>query len=290
MKDYYAILGVAKNASQDDIVKAYRKLAMKYHPDRNQGDGQKEAEEKFKEAKEAYEVLSDAAKRSHYDHGGSTSGHSEIDDILDQLRRARGQHFQQFKQVAEVVHNVSLADAYKGFTVQLQGPDGKPIKVEVGPGTPHGYRSPFNVNDNLTLIIVTNIIDKFRVSDPSNVGFGTKVIDGVRQVYLETGDIETTVDVPAIDVLLGGWVKVTDFLGDVVDVRVPAGLNSHQRLRVKGKGYVNWFHQLKRPEFNRSDLYIRVNPIFGNPKDIDIEKAKALVTLIESFQPKKDDA
>ena len=59
-RDYYDILGVPKNASEEDIKKAYRKLAMKHHPDRNQGDDAKKSEEKFKEAKEAYEMLSDA--------------------------------------------------------------------------------------------------------------------------------------------------------------------------------------------------------------------------------------
>ena len=62
-KDYYDTLGVAKNASDQDIKKAYRKLAMKHHPDRNQGDSAKAAEEKFKEAKEAYEMLSDDQKQ-----------------------------------------------------------------------------------------------------------------------------------------------------------------------------------------------------------------------------------
>jgi len=73
-KDYYDTLGVPKNASDDDIKKAYRKLAMKYHPDRNQGDN-KAAEEKFKEAKEAYEMLSDAQKRAAYDQ----YGHAGVD-------------------------------------------------------------------------------------------------------------------------------------------------------------------------------------------------------------------
>ena len=74
-RDYYEVLGIAKNASEDDIKKAYRKMAMKHHPDRNQGDGAKAAEEKFKEAKEAYEMLSDAQKRQAYDQ----FGHAGVD-------------------------------------------------------------------------------------------------------------------------------------------------------------------------------------------------------------------
>jgi molecular chaperone DnaJ len=70
-KNYYDILGVSKTASQDEIKKAYRKIAIKYHPDKNQGN--KEAEEKFKEASEAYSVLGDAEKRKEYDNPMSTS-------------------------------------------------------------------------------------------------------------------------------------------------------------------------------------------------------------------------
>ncbi len=74
-KDYYDTLGVPKNASDEDIKKAYRKQAMKHHPDRNQGDAGKAAEEKFKEAKEAYEMLSDSQKRAAYDQ----YGHAGVD-------------------------------------------------------------------------------------------------------------------------------------------------------------------------------------------------------------------
>jgi molecular chaperone DnaJ len=74
-RDYYDVLGVPKNASEEEIKKAYRKLAMKFHPDRNQGDEGKAAEAKFKEAKEAYEMLSDGDKRAAYDQ----YGHAGVD-------------------------------------------------------------------------------------------------------------------------------------------------------------------------------------------------------------------
>ena len=92
-RDYYEVLGVGKNAAADEIKKAYRKVAMQFHPDRNPGD--KEAEEKFKEAAEAYEVLSDADKKAKYDRyghqafapgsGGFSGGNGNMDDIFSQF-------------------------------------------------------------------------------------------------------------------------------------------------------------------------------------------------------------
>ena len=90
-RDYYEILGVAKNAGEDEIKKAYRKLAIKYHPDKNPDD--KHAEEKFKEAAEAYEVLSDPEKRQRYNQfghagvgsAGGFSGGMNMDDIFSQF-------------------------------------------------------------------------------------------------------------------------------------------------------------------------------------------------------------
>ena len=101
-RDYYEVLGVSKEASEDEIKKAYRKIAIKYHPDRNPGD--KEAEEKFKEAAEAYSVLSDQQKRQQYDQfgfdgpnmgggfGGFGGGGFSMDDIFSMFGDVFGGH------------------------------------------------------------------------------------------------------------------------------------------------------------------------------------------------------
>ena len=101
-RDYYEVLGIDKNASEDDIKKAYRKIAIKYHPDRNPGN--KEAEEKFKEAAEAYDVLHDPQKRQQYDQfgfngpnmgggfGGFGGGGFSMDDIFSMFGDVFGGH------------------------------------------------------------------------------------------------------------------------------------------------------------------------------------------------------
>lgn len=100
-RDYYEVLGVSRNATAEEIKKAYRKKAIEYHPDKNPGD--KDAEEKFKEAAEAYEVLGDANKRARYDQfghagvggaaGGGFGGGMSMDDIFSQFGDIFGGHF-----------------------------------------------------------------------------------------------------------------------------------------------------------------------------------------------------
>ncbi len=111
-KDYYSVLGVAKNASDEEIKKAYRKLALQYHPDRNPND--KTAEEKFKEASEAYEVLRDPEKRRTYDQ----FGHEGL----------RGRGFSGFSGVEDVFSNFGdIFETFFGFGSQPRGRSGRRV-------------------------------------------------------------------------------------------------------------------------------------------------------------------
>ena len=117
-RDYYEVLGVLKNASEDELKKAYRKLAMKHHPDRNIGGNAKTAEEKFKEAKEAYEFLTDSQQRATYDrqghtaagrHFGSHTSHQTFHSYSDIFKDFAAEKVRQEKQNAVQKSNVQNA-------------------------------------------------------------------------------------------------------------------------------------------------------------------------------------
>ena len=155
-RDFYEILGVAKNASDDDLKKAYRKLAMKYHPDRNPDS--KEAEEKFKQAKEAYEILSDENKRAAYDR----YGHAGVDpnaagmggaggagfgdafgDIFGEIfggARQRGGGGPQVYRGADLKYSmeITLEQAANGFDTEIRVPSWENCEVCKGSGAKPG--------------------------------------------------------------------------------------------------------------------------------------------------------
>lgn len=295
-RDYYEVLGLTKAATDDDIKKAYRRLSSAHHPDKHTAATEEERakhEALFKEAKEAYETLSDASKRAAYDsHGHSEGGgwqSPDLNDLMEMLKRARGADFARaaFKQVTQFQTAVSLKEAYEGFSVNLRIPTGATKEVKVPPGTPDGYRFQVDVSPNLAVLIITRIHDDgFRVKNAAECGWHTKVVNGQQVVVIETGDIETTVKVDAIDVLMGAWVTVPSFEGERLQVRVPAGLSPEQRLKVKGKGYYHWMHDLNQ-HGDRGDLYVKVEPVFTPLKSIPLSKAEALVTAIKALQEPK---
>ena len=126
-RDYYEVLGVSKSASADEIKKAYRKLAIKYHPDKNPGD--KEAEEKFKEAAEAYEVLSDADKKARYDQfghagvggaagGGYGGGGMNMEDIFAQFIQLVQRNFKRERRVGWYALQMNISPKYLAETIR----------------------------------------------------------------------------------------------------------------------------------------------------------------------------
>lgn len=157
-RDYYDVLGVARNASDAELKKAYRKLAMKYHPDRNQDN--KEAEAKFKEVKEAHDILSDAQKRAAYDQfghagvdpsmgagarGGFGGGGASFSDIFgdvfgDVFGGAGGAHGQQVYRGADLRYTLELTleDAVKGTEVRIRVPTAQTCESCDGSGARKG--------------------------------------------------------------------------------------------------------------------------------------------------------
>ena len=156
-RDYYEVLGVPKNASDEEIKKAYRKQAMKHHPDRNQGDAAKVAEEKFKECKEAYEMLADPQKRAAYDqHGhagvdpnmrGGGEGHAGFaeafgdifGDMFGQQRGRSGGGRQVFRgNDLSYAMEVTLEEAARGKDAQIRIPSWDTCDLCQGSGAKPG--------------------------------------------------------------------------------------------------------------------------------------------------------
>jgi curved DNA-binding protein len=204
-KDYYGILGVSKTATEDEIKKTFRKLALKYHPDRNPGD--KVAEEKFKGISEAYEVLSDPEKRKKYDQFG--------------------QYWQQADQSNWSGGN---ANTDFGFDFSQYGNFDEFINELLGrfstPGASGGYSSRTSTGQ--------------RPGYGDFGGFGDA--GGRAGTQTTQSDREATLKLTFAEAFHGVQKRIS--LGsEVLDVRIPSGAKTGSRVRLRGKGQVNPYNQ-----------------------------------------------
>lgn len=284
-KDYYKILGVDRNAPEQEIKRSYRKLAMKYHPDRNQGD--KQAEEKFKEINEAYEVLSDKEKRARYDqlgesytqwqqHGGSSSNFN-WDDWINQAARQSGGRAQQVN--VEDLEDLFGAGGFSDFFSSIFGGMGQTrTSTRREPRRPQAYEQPVTISFNEAYRWTERVLQlddrRLEVKIPAGAKTGTKVrVAGAgpagpngqhSDIYLvievtpdtrferKGNDLygETVVDL--YTAVLGGTVNVNTPGGNVV-LTIPAGTQPGQMIRLAGRG----MPVLREPN-TFGDLFVRV--------------------------------
>lgn len=228
-RDYYEVLGVSKGASADEIKKAYRKLALKYHPDKNEGDAS--AEEKFKEAAEAYEVLSNPEKRGRYDQfghagmggaGGFGGGGMNMDDIFSQFGDifggAFGGSFGGSRGGARVVKGTNLRVKMK---LNLQ---------EIS----EGVRKKIKVNklvnaDGVTYKTCTTCNGSGRITRVSQTFLGAMQTQSACHVCQGAGKM---IDQKPAGADANGLVRKEE----VIEVDIPAGVMDGIQLSVTGKG------------------------------------------------------
>lgn len=234
----YSILGVSKNSSSDDMKKAYRKMAMKYHPDRNKEPG---AEDKFKQAKEAYEFLTTKQEPEQ----------PNIEDILKGFNFGGSGFGNDFHNHFQNRHhqfscNLSFNDGVSGCVSSLSFPNGIKSSVKIPAGCEHG--SVLNTSVNLPTGEVVQLIINININLPDGFKFREN-----------KKDIETELDVDVFDILLGGWSEVKTPHGVDNQIRIPENFNISNKLRIKGAGYV--LKNIKGNRFETGDLYITLKPV-----------------------------
>ncbi len=290
-KDYYEVLGVSRNASPEEIKKAYRKLARKYHPDVNVNS--KEAEARFKEISEANDTLSDPDKKKKYDLFGHQAAHSDFDPTraysnygpgfegFDNIFRGGGAGFQDiFSDLFGAAHRgrtagpraghdvqysmeISFEDAVRGLTTQLSLNHEK-ISVKFPPGVDTG--------------------SKIRIAGKGEPGVSggprgdLYIVTKVRpHPYLERKGDHIYLDVPVsfIEAILGAKIRVPTIEG-MIQLTIPPGTQSGQKLRIAGKGV---------PHLRgggRGDQFVVIK--ITVPKKID-EKSEQLIRDFERLNP-----
>lgn len=310
MRDYYDILGVKRNSSDKEIKSAYRKLARKYHPDVNPGDAS--AAEKFKTISEAYEVLSDKKKHTqydrvghqawksgfkegrqppwgspggfpgsgnvHFDFGGGSGGFSrsgtqefsdiDVEDLFGGLFGKRGRRKAGPIRGENVLSRISIpmSDSILGVerNITLTKSNGKQETLSVK--IPKGIREG----------------QKIRLAGKGESGIaGGLPGDLLIEILFEPdsrfqrneSDITVEAKIPFSIAALGGFVRV-DTMEDAVDMKIPPGTQSGQRLRMRGRG-------LWKKDGERGDLFVKA--LVMVPKNLD-QKGRDLVEELKSYE------
>jgi curved DNA-binding protein len=292
-KDYYKILGLERSANADEVRKAYRKLAMQHHPDRNPGN--KQAEENFKDINEAYQVLSDAKKRSRYDQlgsdysnwqqrggspgdfdwsqwfsgqpgaqGGTRVDYGGLDDLSDFFRSifggiggaqtsTRARRARAYQQPV----TIGLEEAYRGTARSLDS-DGRHLEIRIPAGVKTGskVRAAGAGPDGSDLYLLVEVAD-----DP--------------RFERQGDDLRTSATIDVFAAALGGEAAVETLEGPVT-LKIPSGTQPEQVFRLAGRG----MPRLRTPQA-KGDLFVRVKVRI--PKDLTA-KQKAL--LEEAARPR----
>lgn len=277
--DYYKILGISKNASQKEIKKAFRKLASKYHPDKNQGD--KKAEDKFKEINEANEVLSDVEKRKKYDTLGENwrdytayGGNRNTNQRSGNTGQSRSYKFD--GDPSEFFGNSGYSDFFESFfDGAYNGSDNMhrrtssdtnhhthrnmDIEAELSITLREAYdgvKKAFQLGaESMRINIKPGAQDhqKLKIKNKGNIASNgqrgdlyiiLKVIEDPK--YVRNGnDLTLITEIDIYTAVLGGHIKIPTFSGEV-KVPIPAGTQNGKILRLKGKGM---------PVYNRDKQY-----------------------------------
>ncbi|WGZ96493.1 MAG: DnaJ C-terminal domain-containing protein [Candidatus Thiothrix putei] len=289
-KDYYKILGLTKEATQDEIKRVYRKLARKYHPDISK---ESNAEEQFKEVGEAYEVLKDPEKRASYDQlvadlqakrdfrpppprSGGAAHSADFDDFLANLFGQRGRGGaggagRVYQENGEDVHakvSIDLEDAYRGATRSLNlrsFQQERSLNIKIPKGVKQGQH--------------------IRLQGQGSPGIGggaagdlyLEIAFNPHPLYrVEALDVYLELPIAPWEAALGGSVKVPTPDG-AVDMKIPAGASSGRKLRLKGRGI---------PAQTPGDFYVTLKVVMP---DTFSDKAKALYSELareQAFNPR----
>ncbi|HUK58678.1 MAG TPA: DnaJ C-terminal domain-containing protein [Stellaceae bacterium] len=268
MRDPYAVLGLARDASDDDVKRAFRRLAKRLHPDVNPGN--RAVETQFRELNAAYEILSDPAKRRRFDRGeidaegrergfgfgggararaGRGAGFSDfsLDEVFQEfLRRGRrsagGRGSGAKAELANQALRISFLEAALGAKRQVALADGRTIEVAIPPGIDSGQK--LRLHDGLAGDIHLDV-----------------TVDPHPLFTRKDRDIQVELPVSLADAVLGATLTVATIHGDVA-VKVPKGSNSGALLRLKGKGIA--------AAGGAGDQYVRLRVMLPDPADPEL--------------------